>query len=706
MPIFPVHASVPLIAAVASLVLAWIVYTQALDQRIGHVFSVVAITLAFWNLTFFCLYAIRDYQDALYWSKIFRTGGLFLVPAILHLCLVLPGSAISVPWRALLVVEYIFSGYLAALNAAGRIVTSLEPYTWGYYSVVVEPYRNAFAISALLTFLCALYLMVRGYLTTDEPRMRLQLKFWLLGMAIALPLGLTNLLPSYGIHFYPLGNLGSAVWVAIVGYAIVRHRLMDVEIIVAKVLSYGLGGLLVVGPAAALTIVLEKWAFGEVHYDFSACLVTILVATGLCFPRLERVVESQFRQHVFRRKFESRAALGALAGELVQILDRKRLTDVLSETVTSALGVTSCAVYLREDLRGRYELFLTHGAMIPRADYGADSTVVRLLAKDRSALLKEEMGDGAGCATEESDGTWSTYVPLVNGAELLGFMSLGKKPSLQAYTAGDLELLTEVGKGAGLALQNAKIYNEVRRSREMISRAGRLSALGTLAAGIAHEIRNPLVSIQTFFQLAPDRLGDEEFMTSFLRLAEAEVQRISSLVSELLSFAKSPSQSLESIDVNEIVDRIATLVEPQAHTQGIDLAVTCDQDLRNVMADADQIMQVLLNIVLNGVQATGRGGRVSLETRNTAYEGSWFVQIEVSDNGSGIPEQLKESIFDPFFTTKERGTGLGLPLAHQIVVESGGFIGVESVEGRGSRFVINLPAIGGANGDWVEKRSA
>jgi len=275
----------------------------------------------------------------------------------------------------------------------------------------------------------------------------------------------------------------------------------------------------------------------------------------------------------------------------------------------------------------------------------------------------------------------------------MGFLALGCRRGLTAFTAGDLDLLGTVADQASVALENARLYEEVQRSRDIISRAGRLSALGTLAAGIAHEIRNPLVSIQTFFQLAPQRLADEEFMTSFLRLAEAEVQRISNLINELLSFAKSPAANVGEVDIEEVVERTITLLAPQARAHQVDLLRGTPAMLPPVLTDADQIMQVLINLVLNGIQATPPGGTVTVETRLIDDHNGRFCQIEIRDTGVGIAGDIREAIFNPFFTTKDKGTGLGLPIAHRIVAESGGFLTVESVEGRGSQFFVHLPPL-------------
>jgi signal transduction histidine kinase len=255
-----------------------------------------------------------------------------------------------------------------------------------------------------------------------------------------------------------------------------------------------------------------------------------------------------------------------------------------------------------------------------------------------------------------------------------------------------------VAAEASIALQNARLYEELRRSREVINRASRLSAIGTLAAGIAHEIRNPLVSIQTFFQLAPERLNDEEFMTSFLGLAENEVQRIGNLVSELLTFAKSPSAAVRELDINEIVERVVTLLAPQASAGRIALCSKLGSGLPGILGDSDQLMQVFLNLSLNALQATREGGKVNIETRVTSRDGERYCEVSVVDSGAGIAPEIRDSIFDPFFTTKDKGSGLGLAICHQIVLECGGFMSVESTEGKGSNFTVSLPVLPLAGG--------
>jgi len=698
MPNFP--EVVPLVAAIASCMLAIIVFPRAPDRILGRVFGLLAITLVFWNLNFFVLYAVSDYERAFYWSWLLRTGAVFLLPAILHISLVLPGRPLARPWLYVLMGSYIWAAILAGLNIEGYLVERLAQFRWGYYSVGTSFY-DLFPVLVVVTLSLAVGYLAREYRVTEDTRLRLQLKFWLLGMAVSLPLGLTNLLPSYGIPAYPLGNLGVVLWAGVVGYGIARHRLMDIELVVTKGLAFGVASVIVVGPLAAILVVVQHWAFTGTHADFSALIVVSLLFVGLFFSRIQGLIENDLERRLFPQKFESRSRLIDLAEDVVKILDRDRLLSVLSTAVESAFGLDTLALYLREDVRGHHELQIVRGqtGRVPPSEMPPENPLVRWMAARGEPVLRDEIAALVDEASAAHAGGlmraygWEVCVPFFGGRDVIGFMSLGPKSARQAYSAGDMALLARVGAEASIALQNARLYLELRRSREIINRAGRFSALGTLAAGIAHEIRNPLVSIQTFFQLAPERLDDEEFMTSFLKLAENEVQRISSLISELLTFAKSPTATLGETNLLDAVARTATLLEPQARAARVLLRWERPLALPLVWADTDQVMQILINLALNAIQATPPGGEVILEAREILHEGERYCQIEIRDTGKGIPDTIREAIFDPFFTTKDRGSGLGLAVSQQLVSEFGGFISLESQEDRGSRFMVNIPAL-------------
>jgi signal transduction histidine kinase len=684
---------VPFVAALANVSLAAFVIRTRPRTEIKEIFAFTNIALAFWNCIYIVLYYVKDYDLAFSLSRLARSGALFLFPAVLHLAISVPQRPRSRYVMGALIVNYVLFTGLVVANAFDLLVPRLRIVPGGYYSLGSSLY-NFFSVLVVLNFVAVLALLASEYRRTTEVRTKLQLKFWLIGLGLALPLGLTNLFPVYGIPIYPLGNLGSAVWAGIVAYAIVRHRLMDVDVFVAKSIAYAVGGVLVLGPIFYVLVLMQRWTFGEINYDFSIGTLVLLLLAGVIFPALRARAEVGLSRSLFREKYQSRSALSEYAHSILRILDRDRLVSELCKTLYGVFNLDRVSMFLFDGVRGQHILRFALGVPPDISRYAGEHAFARWLRVQGEPVLWDEAttdgGSNVVVSVFQANG-WEVAVPLISGERLIGFIGLGRKGDLGAFGAVDLGLLRNVGAEASIALENARLYAELRQSQEMIDRSGRLSALGTLAAGIAHEIRNPLVSIQTFLQLAPRRLDDEEFMTSFLPLAEAEVQRIASLIGELLTFAKSAVVNVREINVDEIVDRTITLATPQARAERVELGRAGSVAESRVLADADQILQVLLNIVLNGIQATPVGGSVTIETRQVEVESGLFCQVEVRDTGPGVPPEIREAIFNPFFTTKDKGTGLGLPIAHRIIAECGGFIELESVQGEGARFFVNLP---------------
>lgn len=690
------HSVIPLVAAVACLALAIFVNRSGPQNPSSQVFTFLASMLVLWNLNFFVLYSVSDREVALGLTRVFRVGALFVPPAVLHLVTVL-GDRRSTVWRMVLVANYCLACGLAIANGLDLFVSELRRFTWGYYSVGTRLY-DVFSILVPANLVAAFALLIHDYSTSKDPRTRLQFKFWVLGAAVAFPLGCTNLLPTYGISVYPLGNLGSAAWAGIVAYAIARHRLMDIDLVVTKGMSFIFVASVLIAPVFATLLWLQRLSFGQVHPDFSVAVLVMLIAVGVLFPALRFRAESRIERSLFREKHEYRVALMTFTRSIVRILDRQRLVRDLAATLSETLRPDRVAIAVRDEAKRVFIVDHSLGVAPVGAELPESHPFVAALTRCQDAVLREELEMRATprervavsgiCQTN----AWDVCIPLTVGSKLIGFIGLGRKRDLNPFFTEDLVLLATLAAEASVALENARLYDELKRSQDIIRRADRLSALGTLAAGIAHEVRNPLVSIQTFFQLAPERLHDEEFFTTFLGMTANEVTRISDLITELLSFARSPTRQLRPMNLNDAVERVATLLDPEARKHHLKLEREFSDAAPIVLADADQIKQVLINLVLNAIQATQAGGVITVVTRTIRRGDLTFGQFQVNDTGTGIPQERLDHIFDPFFTTKDKGTGLGLSIVHQIIVEHGGFISVDSKEGRGTSFVVDLPS--------------
>ncbi|MCI0528179.1 MAG: ATP-binding protein [Nitrospira sp.] len=249
-----------------------------------------------------------------------------------------------------------------------------------------------------------------------------------------------------------------------------------------------------------------------------------------------------------------------------------------------------------------------------------------------------------------------------------------------------------------LVRERERLYAEKVETMRKIARANRLSAMGIMAAGMAHEINNPLVAISTFLQMLPHKYAepskDTEYWEELYRVAVREVERIRLLVYQLLSYSKTAqSEKFEPTSLNEILQEMVVFIENEAKKKGVHVKRTFSPDLPAGMMDRNRMKQVFLNILLNAVQATDRGGTITVASRHIIEDAeNQFLQVTISDTGTGISEKNLEKLFTPFFTTKDsEGSGLGLMTSHHIVDEHRGTIDVKSELGKGTTFTLQLP---------------
>jgi signal transduction histidine kinase len=255
-----------------------------------------------------------------------------------------------------------------------------------------------------------------------------------------------------------------------------------------------------------------------------------------------------------------------------------------------------------------------------------------------------------------------------------------------------------------LVSERDRLHREQIETLKKMARANRLSAVGTLAAGVAHEIRNPLVSIQTFLEMVPQKLAelslsdpeklDKEFWEQFHTLSYSEIQRIRNLISELINFARLTPPDFNEADLTRVVQTMVELTRKEAARKGVKVKSHLDPGLPLVLIDVSRIKQVLLNLILNALQAMKEGGDMEILARSVNQrDRGQCVQLIVRDHGEGIPEKIQEQLFDPFFTTKDpgEGIGLGLTICHQIMEEHGGEIEIKSQTGVGTEAILTLP---------------
>lgn len=241
----------------------------------------------------------------------------------------------------------------------------------------------------------------------------------------------------------------------------------------------------------------------------------------------------------------------------------------------------------------------------------------------------------------------------------------------------------------GIGIGSVMIIRDISQLMAMelqLERSRRMAALGKMAAGIAHEIRNPLGTLRGFAHFFRDRAGNDAKSRSYGDLMISEVDRLNQNISGLLQFARPREPQKQKLVLSDLLDKTRALMEPDCQAKSIELSSRCESDL-TVKADPDLLLQVLLNLVKNSINSCGVGESITLLAKRVKGE----IVISVSDTGVGMSKKVRQRMFDPFFTTKKEGTGLGLAVSHQIVEQHDGRFEVSTREGNGTEIRMILP---------------
>jgi len=701
----------PILAGVACLLVAFFVYSKDKLNPINRSFAIMLLCVSIWNVNWAMIIGGQNPGFIHIWAGILRPAHLFIPPTFLHFAILFTNPrGISQKNKQILIIFYAISCFLSAISWTDAFHGDLIANPWGY-SFKSGPLYKLYLLQFIIAIVVSFGHMIRGYVRADR-YYKQKLKYFFLATGVSIVMGSLNFLPVLGFKIYPIGSFGTSIGLFFMSYSIVQHRLMDVSIFMAKGLSYIFSLMILAIPSFLIIGFLENSFHQRIEVSFVIILTLLGAIAILLFGLIKKRMDEAMHEIIVRDKYKYHEILEEFGRRLVTIVDLNRLLQMLADTIEKSMGITQISIFLREPDRDEFQPHLIRGDLKKEPLKISDGIIQFLQGKKEAVLSVELEGEREGSVEREfrkimGQVGGEVCLPLIYSNRLIGFINLGSKAPQGFYYAEDLTLLNSLANQVAIAIENANLYENLKRSQGVMRRADRLASLGTLIASLAHEIRNPLVSIKTFTQLLPERIDDEEFRNYFLRVASAEIDRLTGLINELLGFARPSEPRPQGEDINDLIDKMEVLVSTEARKKSITLSKKYTLGLPQVKVDAEQIKQVLLNILLNAIQAIKDEGQIWIETRPVQVPledrvGN-FIQVEIRDTGVGIPQENLERIFDPFFSTRPDGSGLGLAISHQIIHEHGGFINVDSQVGKGTSFKVHLPLkAGGKDGTQGE----
>lgn len=606
---------------------------------------------------------------------------IFIPTTFTHFVLTL----LKIEHRKVIIFNYLFSAVLAISAYTDFFAYNLEPY-------LIFPYwlraGALFYVHAIHFFGCAIYshyIMLRA-LKQRSGGLRNQILYVLLGTGIGFSGGALNYLTWSRVPVPPFLNPLVSIYVAAVAYAIIRHQLMDIEVVIKKVLVFTTLFGAVYGVFVGVTVFTQEFIPNKwVGYLISAIIIT--VAHGPLKAWLVNVTD----KFLFQKKYNPLQMIHGFSEAVLTELDLGKISKQTVDILSDALRVESCSVLVPSKEGNKFVLTDSHGLQNKNVFVDEKSALIVKLNSAHYVIGQEY---------EMKQLQAVVFVGIFMRKNLIGILTLGRKKSGEDYSQEDISVLNILADALGVAMTNAFAYEELRHKANLVT-------IGTLASGIKHDISKPIDRMSSevsefLMKLKKSQVGDPN---QALHEAAGLIERCCDTFQQVLAisdtYAAKPKEKERpvALKVLEQVNFSLGPMQNKLNEKGIAVVMEVPENLPNIFYDKDFLRQILDNIIGNAIDAIEAAQKLKEERRITikAQEianRTLNVQLEITDTGTGIPQKIRDKIFKPWFSTKgEKGTGLGLSLVSELVLRGGGTIDVESEEGKGSTFILGLKGV-------------
>lgn len=697
------------------------VYFNDEGNPVNRRWMAFSAAFAVWSLTNSFLTSSSDRSMALFWDRFGHIGVILIPITYLHFILRFLGKDIAGARKRILTVGYVLSGIFTAINvgdlflATSLLIEDERPIaSFAYYTKPGRLYLPLFSVFCILV-LYAIFQLIVSYRKSAGLR-RNQIMYVLLASVLGFSGGLMNFLPVFDIDLHPYGNYLVPLYIFTMSYAIVKYRLMDINILIKKSFTYAVLLLLTSIPAFLFILWAEKIYFHTVSFQFTILfsLLLALAALGFYFIVIAGGEEA-IAGLLFRSEYDSSAILADFTQAMVSILDLRQLTAKLIQTLSLAMGIEKVSLFLLSEKQSYYQLAAAGGtneAQLQQLEIPVTGFFSRWLKEKRELVLREELerslsdSEGKAEIVEMLSRMESELcIPLISKDQLIGFCNLGHKASHGVYSREDLQLLTSLSRQAAIAIENARLFKEVRLQAEQLLRSEKLRTLGEVASRVAHDFNNILAAITTRTELLMMK-ADRPDLRRGLEIIEKAAMDGAVMVRNLQKnfTQRQAEREYGAADLNQAISDALAFTQArwkdEAHRRGVRYEVIeALGEIPPVKGDISELREALTNLILNALDAMPQGGKLILETalvpgqqtNPPPGESKSWVEVRITDTGHGMTEDIKRQAFDPFFTTKGvKGSGLGLYVVESIIQRHQGRIRLESEPGKGTTFFIQL----------------
>lgn len=703
-----------LITFISNLVLGLFVFRANPRSRINFLYAVFAIALAFWNISLF--FTILAVWPQIIWSRLALSFGVIMATALFSFSLVFPGSFRVRRWIDLVLT--IFAVILTGLTLTKWTVSRVEVvdgYITGDFGLVIIP----FSIYLLLGFFGSIFVLFHKY-NQLSGLARQQLFYVLTGVGFfTLAFLATNLILPVFFGIFKYNNFGpifSLPMIMLIGYAIVKHRLMDIRVVIQRSVLY-LVTLAIVTAIYFIGIFTLESIFTkntDASSFVSAIVAAILAIIG--YPYFKNYFQKVTDNFFFKGQYDSYKTLKSLGRSLSGTLDLRELLNSTEKIIARNLKIDKFLFFLQDSsgvfriakntnfkikdekkLRSLADTFLQNSREIvvfQEIDYqikkmSGDDKEIKLLKKIKFLSEKFEV---------------ALVVPVFSKNNLNGILILGKKLSGDAFMKKDIEMLNIFSQQAGTAFENAKLYEEVKEYSENLEkkvkeRTRKLKQLHNyqlkFLTDLSHELQTPMSVLKGNLGLLHEKIGSNKTNNKILEAMDRSSDRVSKIINDLLFLVREDFKNKKfvkkPVNLTKLLQEIYEDFQILAWNRNIYFYFQKYGEMI-ALGDEEKLRELFINLISNALKYTSVGGKIEIRLS----EKNNYAEVVVSDTGCGILQKDLPHIFERFYQvskgqSKSEGVGLGLAICKQIIESHDGKINVKTKMGEGSEFIVLLP---------------
>ncbi len=709
------------------------------------VWASFVVAVGVWELGAFFVSISKTQTDALFWWRVNHIGIIFIPVSLFHVIYLLCG----LKRKRILILVYLQALVFLILDFSSKSFISGVRYVFSsfYYGSLGNSYHVFFIFWLVIVVYSHIELFLAYF--KSKGLKKTQLKYFIIFNLAGFSGGLTNFLPAYHIDLYPYGSISTPIYCIISTYAILRYRLLDINVAITRtgifVAVYSLVlGLPFVFAYSQQSLLIRL--FGDNWWIAPLVLSTVLATAG---PFIYLYIQHRAEDRLLREQRRYQATLRQASVGMTRIRDLNKLLNLIVHIITRTVRLKHSSIYLLNKRTNQFELRairdkgrLKGGFSPPSSrngigtaegfaqeyqpyglNFNSNSALVWNLILEKEPLVYEEVKQKMQDYKDEKLALLEQELRMIDAAvvvpsfveeKLLGFIVLGEKLSGKIYSQDDLSVFSVLANQSALAIENAEFYEDIKETQTQLFHAEKMATIGTMADGLSHQINNRFHALGMISADALDALKSinesstpEQIREVYAHLNHAfervieNVKQGGEVVHSLLKYSRAGEAGFEPVDLDTLLDSSLEMVQYKVKLSQIDFFRDYPKDLPKIKGNFTQLQEVFFNFIDNAYDAINQRKN---ELNEPDYRGNVTIQaaaqdskiqIRFIDNGMGVKAAEKERLFTPFFTTKtssKKGTGLGLYVIQKIIVDNHkGKIYVESEYKTGTMFTIELP---------------